>query len=788
MKKAIKKNRIIAASLVMTTSSAWAVDAVEKSRTEEVITVKATEKKTGTFSSSLLNNREALSGKVLGQVKTNTIGNTVAKMSGVQAEGFGPNAARPVIRSISGNRVGILVNNLPITDVSFISGNMPIPVDMALVNEIEVSKTSEALLYGGSTSGGSVHLWDDRIITTLPEKGVSGHVTVNSSTNNGNGASSNIKFSDGGNWVFNVSGARKQVSEYKIPSRSKASACYNTTLLANSTSLINQCQKDMKIINSLNPAYFPYLSKFWDAYHDDLEYGLAENDKYTSRPMDVVDGHFVNNTPNAAYKPGSPYTIKSVTPEKDNVDLPNRKIQNSFFKSQTGNASLSYIGDDGYLGISATNFETRYGVPGYAYQSTKTSRSRYKAVSVANLTRRIDVQGKYYHRNDYLKHAAFYYAYADSDDKELVGEMTSSKFSTSSHQFALEATHAPLFDRITGVAAVNMNYRDLKTSGYDSYLPSVLTKDYGVYLLESIDLAPFEITGGIRKGRTSHELKIPPNYNSGRGQGAAPEDRAFNTEAYTMGLAWTPYDEWTLKLQKNTSTRAPEINELYTHGPHFAYLIEEQGNKKLKTEKSDSVELTSVLVLGNFTSTLNLYKTDYRDFKLRRLTGINRGGLSVMQWDQTDLETRGAEYELKYRYDLDEFQNVMLALFGDFVKNKSKKELFITGNYLPNLPNEKHGVSVNYKNGDISAFASAIYYKKQKESGNTMFGGDVLFPSYTMIDAGIGKKFHLNNLDVALDFVVNNLTDTQARPAGAQLKYLAPLPGRNYGVNMRVDF
>ncbi|MDH8080073.1 Plug domain-containing protein, partial [Klebsiella pneumoniae] len=71
------------------------------------------------------------------------------------AEGFGPNAARPVIRSLSGNRVGILVNNLPINDVSFISGNMPIPVDMNRINEISISKSSEALLYGGSSSGGA---------------------------------------------------------------------------------------------------------------------------------------------------------------------------------------------------------------------------------------------------------------------------------------------------------------------------------------------------------------------------------------------------------------------------------------------------------------------------------------------------------------------------------------------------------------------------------------------------------------------------------------------------------
>lgn len=79
---------------------------------------------------------------------------------------------------------------------------MPIPIDMNRINEISISKNSEALFYGGSTSGGAIHLWDDRILTQLPEKAISGAVTFNGSTNNGNGGSANIKLSDEENWIL----------------------------------------------------------------------------------------------------------------------------------------------------------------------------------------------------------------------------------------------------------------------------------------------------------------------------------------------------------------------------------------------------------------------------------------------------------------------------------------------------------------------------------------------------------------------------------------------------------
>lgn len=754
---------------------------------KDTITVNARTDNRESISSILLNNREKIKNDELNKIKKNTIGDSVSKIAGMQSEGFGPNAARPVIRSISGNRIGMLVNNLPINDVSFISGNMPIPVDMNLVNEISVSKNSEALLYGGGASGGTVHLWDDRIISVLPKKSISGHVTFNGSTNNGNGASTNIKISDDEHWVFNLSGAKKRVSKYKIPSNSKASACYNKNMLKDHFALRDQCQVNMTVRNVTNPAAYQYISEFWKKYR--VEYELSESEKYTNTAKDYFSGiGYVDNEPNSLYQPGSPKTIEHVSEPSEYVKSPSKEIPNSFLDSQSGTASVSYIHEDGYFGASLTNFQTNYGVPGYAYLNTKTTKEMYKPVSVSNNNRRIDLQAKHYHLGNYLRDTAFYYAYSDSDDKELVGTIASSIFKTQSHQFALETAHAPILERINGAIGINMNNRDLKTSGYDSYLPSVTTKDYGAYLIESISLSPIEISGGLRTGYTSHRLNIPTNYNSGRGQGAALKDRDFTTSAYHLSLSYMPIDEWTVKIQKNVSERAPEINELYSHGAHYAYLIEEQGNSSFKNEKSNSIELSSLLEVGNFTNKIALYHTDYDNFKLRRLTGINRGGLSVMEWDQTNLQTKGLEYEFKYLYQLPSSGNLTFTWFGDFVENRSKQNIFIAGNYLPNLPNEKHGITVNYENNGFTAFSSAIYYKKQKESGNLMYGGDIIFPSYTMVDAGLGKKYQLNDLDITVDLIINNLTDVEARPASSQLKYLAPLPGRNYGVNLRIDF
>ena len=56
-------------------------------------------------------------------------------------------------------------------------------------------------------------------------------------------------------------------------------------------------------------------------------------------------------------------------------------------------------------------------------------------------------------------------------------------------------------------------------------------------------------------------------------------------------------------------------------------------------------------------------------------------------------------------------------------------------------------------------------------------GGDMAFPSYTLVDAGIGKKYHLDKVDVSVDFIINNLTDTEARPASSPIEILSPITG-----------
>ena len=122
-----------------------------------------------------------LSGDALLLRKKSTIGETLDGLPGVSSTYFGPNASRPIIRGLDGDRNRVLQNAGSSIDASGLSFDHAVPVDPLVVERIEVLRGPGALLYGGSAVGGVVNLIDHRIHTEPlfgPEGGVTGRAEL----------------------------------------------------------------------------------------------------------------------------------------------------------------------------------------------------------------------------------------------------------------------------------------------------------------------------------------------------------------------------------------------------------------------------------------------------------------------------------------------------------------------------------------------------------------------------------------------------------------------------------
>ncbi len=106
---------------------------------------------------------QALSGTGLVLRQQSTLGEALNGLPGVSSSYFGPNASRPIIRGLDGDRIRILNNSGATIDASGLSYDHAVALDPIAVERVEVLRGAGALLYGGSAVGGVVNVIDNRI-------------------------------------------------------------------------------------------------------------------------------------------------------------------------------------------------------------------------------------------------------------------------------------------------------------------------------------------------------------------------------------------------------------------------------------------------------------------------------------------------------------------------------------------------------------------------------------------------------------------------------------------------
>ncbi|KQM88956.1 TonB-dependent receptor [Sphingomonas sp. Leaf22] len=120
----------------------------------------------------ILSGTSVLSGEELTRELRPTIGETLARQPGVSATSFGPNASRPVLRGLQGERVRVLTDGIGSFDVSNTSVDHAVAINPLTADRIEVLRGPSALLFGSSAIGGVVNVIDSRIPRRVPTEPV----------------------------------------------------------------------------------------------------------------------------------------------------------------------------------------------------------------------------------------------------------------------------------------------------------------------------------------------------------------------------------------------------------------------------------------------------------------------------------------------------------------------------------------------------------------------------------------------------------------------------------------
>lgn len=318
----------------------------------------------------------------------NTLGDALKHLSGVQSSAFGPHAGTPVIRSLSGHRVGVMENGLSIQGLNTMSGDIAIPFDSLFSQNITVNKWSDVVRHGGQAIGGSVDIDTGLIPKEIANKLDYMEVVLRKGFNQFDAKDMRIELNNQKNWATTLQFSQQEIDVYDIPGASKAAVCETQVFGERggvNTGLASQCQKDTRIEKIFNTRYQPYLNNYVLEHIQQNPSNLSdyydsqESAKYTDKPVSTwyVNGRYVDyvNTPNPDYVAGE---------SKEAIQKINQDVTPNYYKKLANSASTqdhyaigtTYFMEQGYIGFSADHKSSQYGVPGFSLEN-KSFQSSY---------------------------------------------------------------------------------------------------------------------------------------------------------------------------------------------------------------------------------------------------------------------------------------------------------------------------------------------------------------------------------------------------------------------------
>lgn len=143
---------------------------------------------------------------------------------------------------------------------------------------------------------------------------------------------------------------------------------------------------------------------------------------------------------------------------------------------------------------------------------------------------------------------------------------------------------------------------------------------------------------------------------------APNKQKAFS---YSGALHWDFHPDYRLSLTASHNERLPTPAELYYHGQHLATNSFEYGNKNLKKEQSNNIELGLRHSSESWDYGISAYYSRFKNY-IHNENLYRENNLFMRRQTQSQAKIYGIEGQLSYRFT----PNHQATLFGDYVRGK----------------------------------------------------------------------------------------------------------------------
>lgn len=467
-------------------------------------------------------------------------------------------------------------------------------------------------------------------------------------------------------------------------------------------------------------------------------------------------------------------------------------LPNSSVRTDSGALGMSWIGERGFLGVGASLFDTRYGVPGHSHEEG--AGEEEAPVTISMDQHRYELRGGLDDLGMF-KSLRAKVARTEYTHTEFEGEQVGTVFENTTDEGRLELVHQPLLGW-NGAIGVQGSQRDFEAIGEEAFVPPSKSRDAGVFWIGDRSFGPVKVELGARYDNNKVDVDDAT---------AIGPDRDFNTTSLSGALKWDVSETVHLSFGLDRAQRSPTAEELYSNGLHVATSSVELGSPALDVETANRAEIGLHWHGGPFTANASVYHVRYDDFIYLADTGVEDADTPVRLWTQDDARFNGAEAEFGWDFADNSSGAWNLRVFGDIVRaeltgNGTRDVAFTVpnddgdvdhvvalplGGYLPRIAPARLGGEVRWELGQWRASLGAVRYMRQDHVAEF----ETETPGYTLVDAHVAWHADTaagNGWEVFLDG--SNLLDEEARAHTSFLKDVAPLPGRGVAFGVRMFF
>ncbi|MBW3550758.1 MAG: TonB-dependent receptor, partial [Proteobacteria bacterium] len=342
------------------------------------------------------------------------------------------------------------------------------------------------------------------------------------------------------------------------------------------------------------------------------------------------------------------------TPDPDEQGV----LPNSALRTDSGALGLSWVGDRGFIGVGASLFNTRYGVPGHAEheehgdedeeeheEEEEESHGEEGAVRIVMDQRRSEIRGGL---NDLgtlggaLQSLRVKLANTVYTHTEFEGDEVGTVFDNDSIEARMELVHQPLAGW-DGALGAQFSQRDFLAIGAEAFVPGSESRDAGVFWIGERRLFDGANGGGamVELGARHDRNRVDVDDATAIGP-----DRAFETLSASAALRWNFSEPFHVSIGLDRAQRSPTAEELYSNGLHVATGSIELGDPRLGVETANRAEFGLHWHTGPLRIGAQLYHVRFDDFVYLADTGLVEDGLPVRSWTQDDARFNGAEAEV----------------------------------------------------------------------------------------------------------------------------------------------